>query len=710
MTLIGRSGVIAALFALLFPFLASAQEATTSSSVTLIADRINLSATGQLVASGNVEAVHDTKKLLASQVTYDRETGRLRLEGPLQLLEDDTLTILADEGEISDDFREGIMLGAKMILSEYTEISSPRVERYEGRYSRFDGAMATSCQVCKAGEPPFWQIRATRVTHDQQEKQLYFENAQLRILDLPVLYLPTLRLPDPTLERATGFLIPSLQTTSQLSAGLKVPYYIRLDDHSDLTLTPYLSLQTTTLNFNYRRAFSRGRLEFEGAITRDDLMKGLNRGYFFGAGGFALRDGHQLLFDLEWASDSAYLYDYQLPERDRPESQIVLTRTRHHEYYRAGFTHFQSLREGDVERELPTLVADFNYQQRYFPELIGGEVRLGILNHGHRRQSKADALGRDVAQTSVDVSLLQHRNLPAGIRAKLHVGLSGDVFKVWDDQQFADVISRATPTVGLSFGLPLLRVREAVSDYIEPIAQFGWSQVSDEIVPEANTSRVEFDQGNLLALSRFPSPVAREDGAAFAYGLSWERYRNFGHFGLIVGQIIREIAHAGFSPSSGLSGKNSDILIAAQLVADFGLDLSARTILDEAFDANKFELRAEWRQRHTAVRATYVSLARDLAENRQNQEAELNLSLITNISRHWTTNVGWRYDVAESRMAEAGVGLTYRNECVELQVALNRRNASSASIEPTTDFAVNVVLHGFSSRTDQSRYRRSCRA
>ncbi|MCY4152473.1 MAG: LPS assembly protein LptD [Aestuariivita sp.] len=709
MTQIWKSGVFAASLFLFFPFFASAQESATAKGVGLIADRITLSQTGQLVASGNVEAVYGAKKLHASRVTYNRGTGQLGLEGPLRIIEDDTITILADEGEITEDFREGLMLGAKMIISEHTEISSPRVERYEGRFSRFYDAMATSCQVCE-GEAPFWQIRATRVTHDQQEKQLYFENAQLRILDLPVLFLPTLRLPDPTLERATGFLIPSLQTTSQLSAGVKVPYFVRLDDHSDLTLTPYLSAKTTTLNFNYRHAFSRGRLEFEGAFTRDDLMAGLNRGYFFGAGGFALQDGHQLLFDLEWASDSAYLYDYQLPERDRPESQIVLTRTRHHNYYRASLTHFQSLREGDVERELPTLVADLTYQQRYFPKLIGGEVRLGILNHGHRRRSKADALGRDVAQTSVDMNWSQDRSLPAGIRAKLILGLSADVFRIWDDQQFTEVISRTTPTVGLSFGLPMIRVSESSSDYIEPIAQFGWSQVSDEIVPEANTSRVEFDQGNLLALSRFPSYVAREDGAAFAYGFSWERYRNFGHFGLTVGQVIRETTHSGFSQSSGLSGKNSDILIAAQLVADFGLDLSARTILDQSLKANKFELRAEWRRRDTAVRATYVSLAKDLVENRQNQEAELNLSLVKNVRRHWTTNVNWRYDVEESRMAEAGVGLTYRNECVELQMALNRRNASSASIEPTTDFAVNVVLHGFSSKTDPSRYRKSCRA
>ena len=69
------------------------------------------------------------------------------------------------------------------------------------------------------------------MVHDSRNASSISTNAQFRVLDTPVFYLPRLRLPDPTLERATGFLVPSLRNSSLLGFGVKVPYFIRLGDH-----------------------------------------------------------------------------------------------------------------------------------------------------------------------------------------------------------------------------------------------------------------------------------------------------------------------------------------------------------------------------------------------------------------------------------------------------------------------------------------------
>ena len=75
-----------------------------------------------------------------------------------------------------------------------------------GRYTQLDRVAVTSCQVCGDNRTPLWQIRADRVVHDEQARQIYFDNAQLRVLDCRCFWLPRLRLPDPTLARARGFL------------------------------------------------------------------------------------------------------------------------------------------------------------------------------------------------------------------------------------------------------------------------------------------------------------------------------------------------------------------------------------------------------------------------------------------------------------------------------------------------------------------------
>src|SRR5690606_15477514 len=120
------------------------------------------------------------------------------------------------------------------------------IARIDGRYTRLTQSVASSCEVCAGNPTPVWEIRAREIIHDQQERQLYFDQAQFRFLGVPIFYAPRLRLPDPTLKRASGFLLPSLRTSSTLKTGLKLPYFLKLGDHADVTLTPYVSSATTT--------------------------------------------------------------------------------------------------------------------------------------------------------------------------------------------------------------------------------------------------------------------------------------------------------------------------------------------------------------------------------------------------------------------------------------------------------------------------------
>jgi LPS-assembly protein len=77
--------------------------------------------------------------------------------------------------------------------------------------------------VCFDNPTPLWEIRARRIIHDEVEQQLYFEGAQFRVMGVPVLWLPQMRLPDPTLERATGFLAPSIRATDTTGTQIRVP-------------------------------------------------------------------------------------------------------------------------------------------------------------------------------------------------------------------------------------------------------------------------------------------------------------------------------------------------------------------------------------------------------------------------------------------------------------------------------------------------------
>ncbi len=673
----------------------------------LIADRVSVTADGKLIAEGNVEAFQGNQKISAPRIVYDRETETLQIDGPIRLTDGSDIVVLADQAQIDRDMESGLLRGARMVLDEQLQLSALELKR-SSRYSQLYKTSVTACRVCEEGRAPLWQIRARRVVHDREERQLYFDDAQFVVLGAPVFYLPRLRLPDPSVERSSGFLFPSIRTTSQLQTGIRIPYFFRLGDNSDLTVTPYLSPRTTTVDLRYRRAFTRGRIAFEGGVSRDDLLPDETRGYLFGAGAFALGRGYELTFDVEWASDDAYLIDYGRPFKDRLDSEIALTRTERNSFTRAALIRYQSLRDGEIDSLLPSIVLDGTHIRRYFPEGLGGEFRFSADAHIHRRGSTFDVLGRDVARITTDASWMRNWVFDSGVRTDLELGVAADLFDVRQDSAFPDTLSRVTPRTGVTFRLPMTRQINGNTHFIEPVAQVGWSNVSGDDVPNDESGFAEFDQGNLLALSRFPAPDQREDGLQLAYGVNYARYGDDWQAYLTLGQIVRDESQAGYTNSSGLSGTRSDVLVAGQLKTASGIDLTARTILGSSLDLSKVELRGVWSDRLFSISSTYLWLEEDQAEGRMQDISEVFVGGAYKIDNFWTASASWRYNLTDTQSATAGLGLTYRNECVEVGFSLNRSFTLSSTVEPTTDFGFIILLRGFSATNGTESYVRSC--
>ncbi len=707
-----------ALILWLLPLGAAAQDAAADPAV-LVADNVRITRDRVLIAEGNVEAFQGDVRLRAQSITYDQKTGALIITGPITIEDGPDITILASQAELSRDLRDGLLTGARLVLNQQLQLASVEMNRVGGRYTQLYKTAVTSCKVCDDGRPPLWQIRAKRVVHDQQERQLYFDEAQFRIGNVPVLYLPRLRLPDPTLDRATGFLIPSFRTTSQLGTGIKVPYFIKLGDHRDLTLTPYLSRRTSTLEFRYRQAFTNGRIEFNGAITRDDLRPGETRGYLFGEGQFDLARDYVLTFDLETTSDDAYLKDYSYSDKDRLDSEVAITRVRRNEYVRLAFVNFKTLRDGEDNATLPTNVINGTYERRLFPSVIGGELRLIADAHSHFRRSSLDidgpdldsiVDGRDILRLNLDATWLRSWTLAGGLVAEAQLGFEADAFKVKQDSTFPDSDAGFTPEAAITLRYPMVRRGEnGVRQVLEPIVQAGYVGGNDLDVPNEESTRVEFDEGNLLSLSRFPSHDRRERGAATAVGVNWSRFDPTGwEARLTLGQVLRSDAEDDYTNTSGLSGTTSDFLLAAQYKHHAGFAVSSRTIFNESFDVAKAEIRGDWVRDDFTLGGSYIWLTADVGEQRDDPVSELTLDGSYGINRHWTANGNWRYDLNDDRAAYAGIGLTYNNECVSAEFSVSRRFTSSTSVEPSTNLGFTVSLRGFSASNGTESYTRSC--
>ena len=350
------------------------------------------------------------------------------------------------------------------------------------------------------------------------------------------------------------------------------------------------------------------------------------------------------------------------------------------------------------------------YEKRLFPTGIGGEIRAAVDVHGHYRSSSLDVLGRDVGRMTTDLSWRNSWILPQGLRADWRVAVAGDVFNIHHDSNYPDRVTRLTPNTALTLRYPMTRVSgSGVTQFLEPIAQVGWSDVGTGDIPNDESGFVEFDQGNLLSMSRFPAPDRREDGLVAVVGMNWSRYDEDGwKASATVGQVFRKSANPDFTSTSGLSGTSSDYLIAGQLIWNDDLSLTARTLVDETLSFSKAALRGTWSGKRTSLTGTYMWLGADAAEARAANMSEFWFDGSYAITPSWTASANARYDISEARASTAGIGIVYRNECVEVDLSINRRYTSSLSVEPQTNLGFTIALHGFSVAGEANDYRRTC--
>ena len=705
MRLLVKFGLAAALW-LLFLGAAPAQDRAT-----LIADSLRIAGPDQLIATGNVEIFFKGQRLTAKSLIFDRAADTVQISGPIVLTDGSQNYILANQAELSADLRNGILKSARMVMNQQLQLAASEIMRVGGRYTTLNRVVASSCKICAGDPTPLWEIRATRVLHDQTERQLYFEHAQLRFGGVPVLYIPRLRLPDPTLKRATGFLMPRLTGNSNLGTGLKLPYFVKLGDHRDLTITPYITTNgARTVDLRYRQAFATGDLTVDAAFSRDALRPGENRGYVLALGKFALPRGFTLDLRGEVVSDDAYLLDYGYPAADRLDSRLVISRTRRNETIEARLIGFYSIRQGDDNSTLPAVVADLTYARRFSLGSFGGEGGVRFQTHGHFRPSTsvldADgdgiADGRDVQRVSLRADWRRDWVLNNGMIAGVLGDATGDFYVIGQDAVYAGSKVRLHGTIGAELRWPLIKSgKTGVTQVIEPVVQLVFSPNGTEKLPNEDSALVEFDEGNLFALNRYPGSDATERGVRANLGVSYLRTDPAGWtLGVTAGRVLRVDDLGQFSAASGLNGINSDWMTSWQLSVPGGLGITNRLIFNDDLTLTKGELLAAVTADRYGLAAGYVYAVADLAENRPDPTSELTVYSTYKITSNWTAQFANRYDFQAERAAKAGLGLTYRNECLLVDLSLSRRFTSSTSVKPTTDFGLSVELLGFGGGSD----------
>lgn len=358
-----------------------------------------------VTARGNAELHYGPRTLQADRVRYDRASSRVFAEGNVRLTDETGAVLTGEKMELTDDFKNGFIDALR--IQQTVEVkgepvrarfSAPRAERIEGEQTRFDYGTYTACEPCKnhPETPPLWQIRATRIVHDNETHTIAFEESTLEIAGIPLVYLPYFEAPDPTVKRKTGFLTPRFISSTALGSGVSTPFFINLAPNYDLTLSPaFLSEQGVLgqAEFRHRLATGSYNLRLSGifqttpsAFLPAPLGAGDRdfRGSIESKGQFYINDRWRAGWDVVGVTDKWFLDNYRIRNQSitadyfrEAVSTAYLIGQGDRSWFEARSYYFKGLSSYDWQKEQPIVAPVIDYDKRINgPAPLGGEVRF----------------------------------------------------------------------------------------------------------------------------------------------------------------------------------------------------------------------------------------------------------------------------------------------------------------------------------------------
>ncbi|WP_339741453.1 putative LPS assembly protein LptD, partial [uncultured Maricaulis sp.] len=279
------------------------------------------------LARGHVRARQSGRTLYADELEYHPELNRIVARGNVVIHGQGPYPQYADEVELDSEMSAGLALGFATMLENNGQMAAAAAIRRSNGAMQLEDAYYTACELCEAGEQePTWRLRARQVIQDPDEQMIYYRDAQLEVMGVPVLYSPVFAHPDPSADRHSGLLFPGFSVSSRLGFSYQQPYYWAFSPSQDITLAPRVMTNVNPLLFTeYRKRFWSGEMAFEGSVTHEAEIDSDGerfgdetwRWHVFGGGEWEINPDWRWGFGVQRASDDLHLRRYDFSEIDR---------------------------------------------------------------------------------------------------------------------------------------------------------------------------------------------------------------------------------------------------------------------------------------------------------------------------------------------------------------------------------------------------------
>ncbi|WP_272991040.1 LPS-assembly protein LptD [Hyphomonas adhaerens] len=685
--------------------------AAPSEQVVLEADYVyELRDENSIVAEGNVEALYDGRILRADRLIYNRTTERVRATGNVVIIDTDGSQQFSDEVEVGSNLSDGYAIGYSARLTDGSTVVANSAIRQPGGINAMDQVIYTACPICEAkGQKPTWTLRARRAVLDQESQMMSYRDAVLEVMGIPVFYFPYLAHPDPTSDRRSGLLIPSVGISSKLGAFYQQPYYWAVSDSSELTISPMISANVNPmLELDYRKRFYSGAINLNTSLTREKDFDSDGekfgeekwRGHLYGSGRFALNNHWQWGFGVETQTDDLYDRRYDLDGQGE-ERGIYLSQPRRllSQLYAVGqgdtyytdvaLLSIQGLRAGDADGTLPK-VTPLLFSEKYWDLGDYGFASVNASTAVLRRN-----VGSDSQRVSVGTDWTAYKILPGGFTFEPFAEIRGDYYQLDSNSAGNDNASRIVGNAGTRIAYPMIRPGKTVDIMLEPevMAAWGTSNSNDPVIPNEDALLFEMDESALFDANGVAGYDLYEGDGKLSAGLTARAvWKDGPELSATFGRRWRSRSDAAFNTISNLDGTTSDWVAAA--TADFGraLRIDTRVRLDDdGMQLNRIDTRLTTQAKRWRATGQYYKISERLNPGGREDEG-IYLSGEFRVTDRYSILFGQLRDISDNLNVQRDIGIAYEDECSRLELVYSRTELQDRTQGPSENIQIRFSL------------------
>ena len=575
--------------------------------------------------------------------------------------------------------------------------------RLKNGKSSFGKGIFTVCDYRKNDKCPPWSVQSSKMLHDNKKKTIYYDNAIVKIYNIPIFYFPKLSHPDPTVDRRSGFLSPSISDTKNLGTGISIPYFFDLGKDKNFTFTNRLyALENPLFLGAYHQEFKNSHLKTDFGYTKgykktSTKKKAGNKSHFFSSFSKVFEGGNGSLNNLDIklqnVSNDKYFKLY------RVESDLVDTFQDNLENS-FNFTHENDdLFFGFQASMHETLMDDYNDKYEYvFPEItvdkhlisdenfgsLDMESSYKVHNYDTNKLSKFFVNNFNWKSNNITSNSAIDNKILSTVKNVNYEAKNIDTYK----DKFTNEVYGA---LGLLTELNLQK-KQGNSNYLltpKTLIKFAPGSMRKD----QDGSRLE--PLTAFSMNRLESNNNFETGLSGAIGLDYKvTSKNFKEFDFSIAQVISEKENKKMASVTGLDEKLSDLVGYATLEINDNTNLSYNFALDQNYnDINYSDIGGNINFGPTTINFNYLQERKHIAENQDQDyfktkiDHKLNdkglLSFAT--KRNIITNSADYYNLSYE----------YINDCLRAGLVYRREFYTDSELEAENSLLFKITLTPF---------------